>query len=66
MSNVHMHLHVANVANQDKFWVTDPDGVEWVVYHLNHDVEDEDEVLAETVQASNCCTPKLSRIGKTA
>jgi catechol 2,3-dioxygenase-like lactoylglutathione lyase family enzyme len=26
-------------ANQDKFWVTDPDGVEWEVYHLNYDVE---------------------------
>lgn len=25
-------------ANQDKFWVTDPDGVEWEVYHLNHDL----------------------------
>ena len=28
-------------ANQDKFWVTDPDGVEWEVYHLNYDVEGE-------------------------
>jgi len=28
-------------ANQDKFWVTDPDGVEWEVYHLNYDLEDE-------------------------
>ena len=27
-------------ANQDKFWVTDPDGVEWEVYVLNHDIED--------------------------
>src|SRR5262249_61229973 len=29
-------------ANQDKFWVQDPDGVEWEIYHLNHDLEDED------------------------
>src|SRR5262245_51568015 len=29
-------------ANQDKFWVTDPDGVEWEVYHLNYDVEGEE------------------------
>ena len=29
-------------ANQDKFWVTDPDGVEWEVYHLNYDLEAED------------------------
>lgn len=28
-------------ANQDKFWVADPDGVEWEVYVLNHDLEDE-------------------------
>jgi uncharacterized glyoxalase superfamily protein PhnB len=28
-------------ANQDKFWVKDPDGVEWEVYHLNYDLEDE-------------------------
>jgi lactoylglutathione lyase len=28
-------------ANQDKFWVTDPDGLEWEVYHLNYDLEGE-------------------------
>jgi len=27
-------------ANQDKFWVEDPDGVEWEVYVLNYDLED--------------------------
>jgi catechol 2,3-dioxygenase-like lactoylglutathione lyase family enzyme len=27
-------------ANQDKFWVTDPDGVEWELYVLNHDIDD--------------------------
>jgi catechol 2,3-dioxygenase-like lactoylglutathione lyase family enzyme len=27
-------------ANQDKFWVADPDGVDWEVYVLNHDLED--------------------------
>jgi lactoylglutathione lyase len=26
-------------ANQDKFWVQDPDGVDWEVYVLNHDIE---------------------------
>jgi lactoylglutathione lyase len=26
-------------ANQDKFWVRDPDGVEWEIYHLNYDLE---------------------------
>jgi len=28
-------------ANQDKFWVRDPDGVEWEVYVLNHDLEED-------------------------
>src|SRR5690349_2260747 len=27
-------------ANQDKFWVRDPDGVEWEIYHLNYDLEE--------------------------
>jgi hypothetical protein len=25
-------------ANQSKFWVRDPDGVEWEVYHVNRDL----------------------------
>jgi catechol 2,3-dioxygenase-like lactoylglutathione lyase family enzyme len=35
-------------ANQDKFWVQDPDGVEWEVYHLNYDLEDEPDAEATT------------------
>jgi len=27
-------------ANQCKFWVDDPDGVEWEVYHVNYDLEE--------------------------
>jgi hypothetical protein len=27
-------------ANQDKFWVADPDGGEWEVYVFTHDLED--------------------------
>jgi len=27
-------------ANQSKFWVRDPDGVEWEIYHVNHDLEE--------------------------
>jgi lactoylglutathione lyase len=50
-------------ANQDKFWVTDPDGVEWEVYHLNYDLEDEDREAAARPRgltvvgapASACC-----------
>ena len=55
-------------ANQDKFWVQDPDGVEWEVYVLNHDI-DEPTVGCATaapaasakglpvVRAGGCCAP---------
>ena len=51
-------------ANQDKFWVQDPDGVEWEVYHLNYDLEDEAPVtrtsgLSLAVTAA-CCAPSSS------
>ena len=48
-------------ANQDKFWVRDPDGVEWEVYHLNYDLEgDEDAPKAKSVsfpmaKGNACC-----------
>jgi len=48
-------------ANQDKFWVKDPDGVEWEVYHLNYDLEgDEGEAASRpsglaVVGATACC-----------
>jgi catechol 2,3-dioxygenase-like lactoylglutathione lyase family enzyme len=48
-------------ANQDKFWVQDPDGVEWEVYHLNYDLEDEVPARATAgvplavVQPAACC-----------
>ena len=52
-------------ANQDKFWVEDPDGVEWEVYVLNHDIED--EVTAgcaapaaaglTMLKTTSCCSP---------
>jgi catechol 2,3-dioxygenase-like lactoylglutathione lyase family enzyme len=38
-------------ANQDKFWVQDPDGVDWEVYVLNHDLEDE----VTSASATGCC-----------
>ena len=47
-------------SNQDKFWVRDPDGVEWEIYHLNYDLED---VAAASSSDPTCCTP-LARIGK--
>jgi len=48
-------------ANQDKFWVQDPDGVEWEVYHLNYDLEGEDDAMAKrpslamVAASSSCC-----------
>jgi catechol 2,3-dioxygenase-like lactoylglutathione lyase family enzyme len=50
-------------ANQDKFWVVDPDGIEWEVYHLNYDLE-ADDVAAP---AAGCCPTAdrpLTRLGK--
>jgi len=50
-------------ANQDKFWVEDPDGVEWEVYHLNYDLEDEVETRSSQAAAglklaksNTCCS----------
>jgi catechol 2,3-dioxygenase-like lactoylglutathione lyase family enzyme len=42
-------------ANQDKFWVKDPDGVEWEVYHLNYDLDEEGRG-AEGAGAACCST----------
>jgi lactoylglutathione lyase len=48
-------------ANQDKFWVKDPDGVEWEVYHLNYDLEEPTVrpagVSRLTLTAASCCAP---------
>ena len=47
-------------ANQDKFWVQDPDGVEWEVYHLNFDVEGPASTASPSLtileRPSNCCS----------
>jgi hypothetical protein len=50
-------------ANQDKFWVKDPDGVEWEVYHLNYDLEGDEAATGVrpsgltmvAATASACC-----------
>jgi catechol-2,3-dioxygenase len=41
-------------ANQDKFWVADPAGIEWEIYHLNHDLPEPDAACAPQ-GASSCC-----------
>jgi catechol 2,3-dioxygenase-like lactoylglutathione lyase family enzyme len=48
-------------ANQDKFWVQDPDGVQWEVYHLNHDLEDDapaaKPLTLQLAKGGACCGP---------
>jgi len=51
-------------ANQDKFWVEDPDGVRWEVYCVNHDIEEaqatpraEEPKAGVPCCASDCCPP---------
>ncbi|MBI3831104.1 MAG: VOC family protein [Planctomycetes bacterium] len=39
-------------ANQDKFWVRDPSGVEWEVYYLNFDLENQPHTAEKS---SACC-----------
>lgn len=40
-------------AKQDKFWVADPDGIRWEIYHFHEDVEFNDPHYA-----SACCPPE--------
>lgn len=43
-------------ATQDKFWVSDPDGVEWEVYYFHADAEFNDPRYDGTsAEASQCC-----------
>lgn len=43
-------------AKQDKFWVNDPDGVQWEVYYFHEDAEFNDPHY-ELSEASACCMP---------
>lgn len=43
-------------AKQDKFWVNDPDGVQWEVYYFHADAEFNDPHY-EVSEASACCSP---------
>jgi catechol 2,3-dioxygenase-like lactoylglutathione lyase family enzyme len=47
-------------AEQDKFWVNDPDGVQWEVYYFHADAEFNDPHY-ETAEATACCTPSENR-----
>ncbi len=43
-------------AKQDKFWVQDPDGYRWEVYHFKEDVEENDPKYSKEGQ---CCAPEV-------
>ena len=45
-------------ANQDKFWVSDPDGHQWEVYYLNHDTTFNDPHY-EQASTEACCMPPV-------
>ena len=50
-------------AKQDKFWVSDPDGIEWEIYYFHEDAEFNDPRYemkeAENTEGAACgCTPK--------
>ena len=44
-------------ANQDKFWVKDPNGVQWEVYYFHEDVAFNDPHYASNDENVACCTP---------
>ena len=49
-------------ANQSKFWVIDPDGVEWEVYHLNYDlVQRHGGGVEEPREPRDHCEAELAR-----
>ena len=48
-------------ALQDKFWATDPDGVQWEVYYFHEDAEFNDPHY-EMQDASACCMPPAEAV----
>lgn len=50
-------------AKQDKFWVTDPDGIQWEVYFFHQDAEFNDPHYQDE-EASACCMPSSSEKSK--
>ncbi len=52
-------------ASQDKFWVSDPDGVQWEVYYFHADAEFNDPHY-ELTSAPACCMPQQAEAAKPA
>jgi hypothetical protein len=55
METVSEKSTVCCYANQDKVWVTDPDGNSWETFVVFNDSEDRDDLEPSTV----CCTPTV-------
>jgi catechol 2,3-dioxygenase-like lactoylglutathione lyase family enzyme len=53
-------------ANQDKFWVQDPDGVKWEIYHLNYDLEEEASAPGAARQAPGATSAIQPAVATTA
>lgn len=49
-------------AVQDKFWVNDPDGVQWEVYYFHKDVEFNDPKFEQGDAAACCMPPQESKV----
>jgi catechol 2,3-dioxygenase-like lactoylglutathione lyase family enzyme len=52
-------------AKQDKFWVNDPDGVEWEVYYFHEDAEFNDPRYEQEYQAASsgqCCIAPATEV----
>jgi catechol-2,3-dioxygenase len=47
-------------AEQDKFWATDPDGIQWEVYYFHKDVEFNDPKYSDGT-SSECCMPEENK-----
>lgn len=47
-------------AEQDKFWVSDPDGHQWEIYYFHKDVEFNDIRYASESEM-NCCMPPSNK-----
>lgn len=48
-------------AKQDKFWVNDPDNVQWEVYYFHEDAEFNDPHY-EMTEATACCTVSTENV----
>jgi len=51
-------------AEQDKFWVTDPDGIQWEIYYFHKDVEWNDPKYAGDAGCA-CVSPSTDNESKT-